>query len=94
MIKEYNINNFFVLTNDKRHCYTILNNNIKYKNINFYYSNERDFYDIWLISLIKYNIVSGSTLSWWGSYLNEHVDKYIVGHNNLGTRRNPEWKFI
>ena len=70
MLNKTNIKNCFVLTNDKTYCNKILNNNKKYKNITFFYSNERDFYDIWIISLIKNNIVSNSTLAWWGSYLN------------------------
>jgi hypothetical protein len=94
MIQNKNITNFFILTNDKEYCKEILINNLKYKNINFYFSNERDFYDIWIISLIKYNIVSRSTLSWWGSYLNENEDKFIISHGNIGGVYNPEWIYI
>jgi hypothetical protein len=97
MINIKNITNFFVLTNDKEYCELILNNNEKYKNINFYYSNERDYIDIWIISLIKNNLLSKSTLSWWGSYLNENDDKYIVANTKnyiISNVKYPDWTYI
>lgn len=96
MITNKNITNYFVLTNDKNHCKKILDNNPKYKNIHFYYSNERDFFDSWIMSLIKNNINSFSTLSWWGAYLNEHKDKYVIYRKDTIRRelKNPGWKCI
>lgn len=96
MIINKNITNYFVLTNDKNHCNNILDSNPKYKNINFYYSNEIDFFDCWIISLIKNNINSFSTLSWWGAYLNQHKDKYVIYRKNThrGALKNPGWKCI
>lgn len=77
IIKEKKMNNFFVFTNDKKFTINLLSPD-KYKNIKFHYSNERDYIDLWLMSLIKNNIVSRSSFSWWGSYLNEHKDKFII----------------
>jgi hypothetical protein len=37
-----------------------------------------DFIDMWIISLCKYNIMSHSTMSWWGAFLNSHEDKVVV----------------
>lgn len=93
MIKYKQITNFLVLTNDKIHCNKILNNNPKYQNICFYYSNEIDYYDCWLMSLIKNNINSFSTLSWWGAYLNQHSDKYVIYRKNThrGELKTPGW---
>lgn len=86
MISDKNIRKFFVFTNDKEYSMSIFADP-KYKDIQLYYSDERDYVDIWMISLIKNNIVSVSTLSWWGSYLNKNQDKYIVccdgNRNNL-----------
>ena len=93
MIEFKGVRSFFVITNDKEFSYEILNN-VKYNNIKFYYTNERDYYDIWIISLIKYNIVSFSTLAWWGSYLNEHQDKFILSHIKIGGVINPEWSYL
>lgn len=75
MINNKNIKKFIVMTDDKIFSKSLIE---EYKNIEFIFSNERDFYDIWLISIIKNNITSQSTLSWWGSYLNQNKDKYII----------------
>ena len=77
MIEFKNIKTFIICTNDKEYSEIVIEK-YKDKKINFIYSEERDFYDIWLISLIKNNIVSFSTLAWWGSYLNKNYDAYIV----------------
>ena len=95
MIEQKSIKTFFVFTNDREYCINILNNNPKYKDIQFVYSDERDYMDIWLISRIKNNIVSVSTLAWWGSYLNEHDDKYIVcNKGNRDDLHYPGWVVI
>ncbi len=96
MIKEKNIKKFFVLTNDKNYCKNIFDNNQKYYDITFYYSNERDYFDIWIISLIKNNIVSCSTLGWWGSYLNENTDKFVLSHRKIIRKElsYPDWNYI
>jgi hypothetical protein len=94
MILLKKINNIFVLTNDKEYCHKIFNSNNKYKYINFYYSNERDYVDIWIISLIRNNIVSSSTLSWWGSYLNNNENKFIISHKQLISVFYPNWNYI
>jgi LysM repeat protein len=96
MITNKNINSFMVLTNDTEYCKKILKCE-KYKSIKFYYSDEiHAFNDIWLISLMKNNIISFSTLSLWGSYLNENEDKYIVGSNKIVKEKlkYKEWIYI
>lgn len=78
MIEIRNIKTVIICTDDVDYCFDILKNNNKYKDIQFRISNERDYMDIWLMSLIKNNIVSFSTLSWWGAYLNNREDNTIV----------------
>ena len=98
MIEHKQVEIFMVFTNDKSYCESFLNNNNdKYKNIQFIYSEEDiDFFDMWIISMIKNNIISFSTFSLWGSYLNENQDKYIVGSNKTVKEKLKyhEWVYI
>jgi hypothetical protein len=94
MIIKKNISNIFVFTDNKEYCKKIFDDNKIYKNINFVYSDEKDYIDIWMISLIKNNILSKSTLAWWGSYLNENKDKYILYSLNNITIPYYEWTSI
>lgn len=77
VISVKNIKKFFVFTNDREYSMSFLTN-LNLNGIQYFYSNEKDYVDIWMISLIKNNIVSVSTLSWWGSYLNNNKNRYIV----------------
>jgi len=74
MIEYKKITDCFVFTDNKGYAERLLSD----YNIRFHYSNERDYIDLWMMSMIKNNIISFSTLSWWGSYLNTCPDKYIV----------------
>ena len=43
-----------------------------------YITGERDYMDLYIMSRCKNNIISNSSFSWWGSYLNNHAEKKIV----------------
>jgi hypothetical protein len=78
MIREKQIKTIYVLTNDREFSDIVMN---EFKNsLDVIYTDEEPFIDIWIISLIKNNIVSMSTLGWWGSYLNNNIDRCIVYH--------------
>jgi len=36
-----------------------------------------DYFDMWAMSLCNHTVISNSTFSWWGSFLNTHSDKQI-----------------
>lgn len=39
--------------------------------------NNPDYFDLWALSLCNHNIISNSSFSWWGSFLNTHKDKKV-----------------
>jgi len=95
MIEKKNVRQFLIFTNDIEYCNKILLLNPKYNNIRFHYSYERDYIDVWIMSLIKNNITSVSTLAWWGSYLNNNANRYIVcNHGNRNNLHHPDWIII
>jgi hypothetical protein len=90
---------FYVFSDDISWC----KENLKNERVNIeYVSNFADYEDLMLISRCKHQIISNSTFSWWGAWLNQNPEKIVVAPNvwykdpNLDTSQliPKEWKRI
>jgi hypothetical protein len=88
----------FIFSNDKEWC----KENLNYKNSTVVEGLE-DYEELWSISLCNHNIMSNSSFSWWGSYLNKNNHKKVfvpsvwfgpMGEKNFTDIYESEWKKI
>lgn len=67
---------FFVFSNDiewvKRHFFL---KNAYYIDWN---QNDENYYDMYLMSKCRHNIIANSSFSWWGAWLNQNKEKLII----------------
>lgn len=74
------INNYekiYVFSDDIEWCI----NNLKYPNIEFINGYD-NIDDLWMMSMCSHNIISNSTFSWWGAWLNPNQNKIVIAPNN------------
>ena len=69
--------NLWVFSDNMPEAKNILSS-IKNYNIIFVNDNQYDYEDLWMMSLINNHIVSFSTFSWWGAFLNQNENKKII----------------
>ena len=75
MIGDYK--NIVVFSDDIPWC----KENLIFDNIIFIEGN-KDYEDLWLMSLCEHNIIANSSFSWWGAWLNENKNKKVVSPLN------------
>jgi hypothetical protein len=73
-IDYFKADNVFVFSDDIDWCKSnIIGDNI------IYIENEKDYIEMYLMSLCENNIISNSSFSWWGAWLNENKNKKVIG---------------
>jgi len=65
---------FIIFSDDIPWC----TENLKYDN-SIYISDEKDYIELYLMSLCDNNITCNSSFSWWGAWLNENENKVVIG---------------
>lgn len=67
---------YFIFTNDPKWCTKHINfPNMHIVDVN---SGVTSFWDMFLMSQCKHNIIANSSFSWWGAWLNENKSKIVV----------------
>jgi hypothetical protein len=72
--RDSTVENYIVFSDNINYCKEIFGDN---ENIT-YIENEKNYIDLFLMSLCKHNIIANSTFSWWAAYLNQNQDKIVV----------------
>ena len=67
---------FLIFSDDMQWC----KENFKGDNFTFIEGN-KDYLDLWLMSICNHNIIANSTFSWWGAWLNQNPDKIVISPN-------------
>ena len=65
---------FLIFSDDIEWC----KNNIILDNC-VYIEDEKDYIELFLMSKCNNNIISNSSFSWWGAWLNKNKDKIVIG---------------
>jgi hypothetical protein len=73
-ILKNNTDLFVIFSDDIQWC----KENLKLENI-LYIEDEKDYIELYLMSLCDNNIISNSSFSWWGAWLNENPRKKVIG---------------
>jgi hypothetical protein len=67
----------------KAEKYIIFSDDIEYAKKNFVgdkfnFINDKDYNELFIMSMCKHNIISSSSFSWWGAWLNKNKDKKVI----------------
>lgn len=70
MIGKYS--HLFIFTDDKNW----VSQNLRTENYTIV--DDEDYNELWLMSMCSNNVISNSTFSWWGSFLNKNKNKRVI----------------
>ena len=97
-IKDKYPNSFFVFFSNDMDW---VKSNMKEKNAIYIekdmFTQYDDWYDMFLMSICRHNIIPNSTFGWWGAWLNQNPDKIVIAPKKWRNRWEaedwcpPEW---
>lgn len=105
-IEQFDKDSFFVVfSNDINFCKNELIKILENKKYVFIQNNNPShIYDLYLMSMCKSHIISNSSFSWWGAYLNQNPGKIVIApahwfgeaysHYNLEDLLPKEWRVL
>jgi len=71
--------NFIIFSDDIEFC---ADNFSQFSNKNIHFiNNEKDYSDLFCMSLCSNHIIANSTFSWWGAWLNKSENKKVIAPN-------------
>jgi hypothetical protein len=83
---ESNVDNphYYIFSNDMQW----VKQNLFLKNVTYIEGNNkyRSWMDMFLMSKCKHNIISNSSFSWWGAWLNQNPNKIVICPNKFSTK--------
>lgn len=98
MIETKSIKDVFVFTEDTewvKEKFSDYGLNLNYHFISEALENHEDYHELYLMTQCKSNIISNSSFSWWGAYLNQNKDKTVIAPNKwTNTNTNIRFKDI
>lgn len=74
----------FSVVSNKIDVILVFSDDIKWCKENFigdnfiFVENEKDYIDLYLMSMCNHNIISNSSFSWWGAWLNQYKEKVVI----------------
>lgn len=58
---------------------------LNFKGKKFIFIEEKDYFELFLMSRCNYNIIANSSFSWWAAWINSQADKVVVANKILVT---------
>ncbi len=92
-LKMINPKNVMIFTDDPEWVKSVFKPVMERHNI-IIIENEKDYIDMYMMSLCKNNIIANSSFSWWGAWLNKHIDKQVVCPSKWFTQNTHDIKDI
>lgn len=106
-VRTFDHDSLFIVFSDQiEFCKKKLKKLLPDKNLVFIEENLSHIHDLYLMSMCKHHIISNSSFSWWGAYLNQNPNKIVItpsplrwfgpGMNHCNTKDilPEEWKVL